>query len=564
MSDFSLINLTNQTHRNSDSDSSRFDFEISLDVETFFCNDIDLDKANHHILNRYVTYRVSQYAAFGIEDYDLWICIQTDFVLFIENHLNQLNESIWKTLLDYCYSHEYWVDHDSKRKMSAYFMKTINLDVEYNFNWIKNQIKWIEYNYRYLFKNIQQRKHELYEITLIEISRILIFIETSTIIAYSHSQQAHSQNVKKDVRYQSFSQPIDQSISVNQISQSVDQSTSVIQTSLRQAFLQSLYSQLSYNSFYAAINQLYHLYSQSFYESINQYAFFESSRSSYVINQIRFISQASQSNLSQSIQLASASQSSQSSQSSSFSFASASASQSASESVQFNQSYAPNDHYSRQLTLLNKIYKKDEKFSDTNSNFDYKVLRFYDKCRRAELLEHAYLQSVSIMLSSEALDYFYSNLQFCYSFHEFCVNIKHYFESSEWYRINLTRWQTISIADVVASNSTLSLSECLRKLCFEMSTIQKDLNSAFVDSIQLRKNIIRVCRDHFALTNELNNASINVSDLINALHTNVMNYEAIRKQHDSMQQIYLNDFTQQTYLQQNDLTIQQTHLLNQN
>jgi hypothetical protein len=64
------------------------------------------------------------------------------------------------------------------------------------------------------------------------------------------------------------------------------------------------------------------------------------------------------------------------------------------------------------------------------------------------------------------------------------------------------------------------------------------------------------------LINELNNASINVSDLINALHTNVMNYEAIRKQHDS-QQTYLqqNDLTQQIYL--NDFT-QQTHLLNQN
>ncbi len=87
-----------------------------------------------------------------------------------------------------------------------------------------------------------------------------------------------------------------------------------------------------------------------------------------------------------------------------------------------------------------------------------------------------------------------------------------------------------------------------------MSTIQKDLNSAFVDSIQLRKNIIKVCRDHSAFTNDLNNASISVSNLINSLHTSVMNYEAIRKQHDSMQQ---------TYLQQNDLT-QQTHLLNQN
>jgi hypothetical protein len=94
-----------------------------------------------------------------------------------------------------------------------------------------------------------------------------------------------------------------------------------------------------------------------------------------------------------------------------------------------------------------------------------------------------------------------------------------------------------------------------------MSTIQKDLNSAFVDSIQLRKNIIRVCRNHSALINELNNASINVSDLINALHTNVMNYEAVRKQHDS-QQIYLqqNDLTQQIYL--NGL-MQQTYLLNQ-
>jgi hypothetical protein len=79
-----------------------------------------------------VTYRVSQYAVFGIENYDLWICIQTDFVLFIENHLRQLNESTWKMLLDYCYSHEYWLDHDSKRKMSDNFMKTISFDAEYS------------------------------------------------------------------------------------------------------------------------------------------------------------------------------------------------------------------------------------------------------------------------------------------------------------------------------------------------------------------------------------------------------------------------------------------------
>jgi hypothetical protein len=218
MFDSFFINLTNQTHQNSaDSDSSRFDSKIFIDVETFFCNDIDLDKANHHILNKYVNYRVSQYAVLDIENYNLWICIQTNFVLFIESHFSQLNESNWKILLDYCYSHEYWIDHVSKRKMSANFMKTINLDAKYSFNWIKNQIKWIEYNYRYWFKNIQQRKHELYDITLIEMS-VILFIETSTTItAYSHFWKTHSQDVKKDVRYQSISQSIDQSVAVNQI-----------------------------------------------------------------------------------------------------------------------------------------------------------------------------------------------------------------------------------------------------------------------------------------------------------------------------------------------------------
>ncbi len=75
-------------------------------------------------------------------------------------------------------------------------------------------------------------------------------------------------------------------------------------------------------------------------------------------------------------------------------------------------------------------------------------------------------------------------------------------------------------------------------MCFEMILIQRDLKFALCDSIQLRKNIIRVCRDYLALINELNNTSINISDLINNLHINVMNYEAIRKQRDS-QQIYL-------------------------
>jgi hypothetical protein len=77
-------------------------------------------------------------------------------------------------------------------------------------------------------------------------------------------------------------------------------------------------------------------------------------------------------------------------------------------------------------------------------------------------------------------------------------------------------------------------------MCLEMNIIQRELDFAFYDSTHLRKNIIRICRDHSALTNDLNNASINVSDLINSLHTSITNYEVVQKSTQS-----------ETYLQQN-------------
>jgi hypothetical protein len=77
-------------------------------------------------------------------------------------------------------------------------------------------------------------------------------------------------------------------------------------------------------------------------------------------------------------------------------------------------------------------------------------------------------------------------------------------------------------------------------MCLEMNIIQKELNLVFYDSIHLRKNIMKICKDHFALINDLNNASINVFDLINSLHINITNYEVVQKWAQS-----------KTYLQQN-------------
>ncbi len=223
-----------------------------------------------------------------------------------------------------------------------------------------------------------------------------------------------------------------------------------------------------------------------------------------------------------------------------------SSSSSQSTSRFYNQS---EDDFSRQLALLNKIYRKKNKFSDTDSNFDYKVMIFYDKCKRVELLSHAYIQSVSIMLSNQTLIHYYSNqLQLSHDFFDFCISIKNAFEESEWQRRNLTRWQIISISNVVAinQNQDLFLSECLQKMCLEMNIIQKELDFAFYDSIHLRKNIIKICKDHSTLINDLNNVSINVSNLINSLHISITNYEIVQKsaQFETYLQSNSNSFNQ--------------------
>jgi hypothetical protein len=182
---FTLISETNLT-KNSNFSSSFLSSDLS-DFEKQFDNDLNLDKTDKKILNKYVFYCLNQYTLLNSVDYDLWISIQADFADFIEKHLNQLNESIWKSLLNYCYSHDYWINHDSLRKCFANFLKTLNVNIEYSINWIVDQIKWMKYNYKKLSSNIRQRKQKIIEIKNIEITETIIKIK-STITAYFHSQ----------------------------------------------------------------------------------------------------------------------------------------------------------------------------------------------------------------------------------------------------------------------------------------------------------------------------------------------------------------------------------------
>jgi hypothetical protein len=52
--------------------------------------------------------------------------------------------------------------------------------------------------------------------------------------------------------------------------------------------------------------------------------------------------------------------------------------------------------YEKKLSMLNKLYKKKKKFENTKDNFDFKLTIYLDKCRHADLSEHAYEKGVQL------------------------------------------------------------------------------------------------------------------------------------------------------------------------
>lgn len=177
--------------------------------------------------------------------------------------------------------------------------------------------------------------------------------------------------------------------------------------------------------------------------------------------------------------------------------------------------------------MLDKFYKKKDKFSDTGDNFNFKVTIFYDKCKQVRLPLNVYIYGASIMLSSQAQTYCYANCYNTSTFDRFGTNMHVFFEGPKWQRLNMIKWQTFSLTDIISTNPTLSTTKFLQKLCTKLNTILRGVNPVYHGTIHFCENIIQAHRDHLALTAGLINLFLETSDLVNNLYTSIINYKAI-------------------------------------
>ncbi|KAI9043112.1 uncharacterized protein KD926_004615 [Aspergillus affinis] len=121
-------------------------------------------------------------------------------------------------------------------------------------------------------------------------------------------------------------------------------------------------------------------------------------------------------------------------------------------------SIRPKNDLSKEIASVTKIYTEDQKYSGTdNSSLDFKLNIFYDICSRAGLLLHGYKAALLTMLKGVAEDHYYSSGLSLKTFQEACHHLRQFFEGPEFYRQNLTKWNTISLQKIMNDNHKKSI-----------------------------------------------------------------------------------------------------------
>jgi hypothetical protein len=479
------------------------DNRINVDTKTLFKNELNFATANRIFINKFVNYLLVQWDNSNYENYALWSIIHDEFENWIETHFDHLNLKIWNDLRNFCYVRDVWINHnfESDRIKVSIMLNMIRFD--WNNVWTFDQIKWIENRFEILSRVIKKRKHEFDDI-----------FNLDDVTIYSHESNFKSsnniRNIILDDRHMRFT-TFDDQHNVNST-----------------LFVQSFYA------YFIVCQHEYNYHSES--ESSTSTALsvsirvFESASISQAFQTFRVENQHARSIL-LSINLISNQHARSSSSSEILVFASTLRNSTSYVSTSITLRITKN--FFKKLSQLNKIYTLEKKFTNTNDNFDFKLRIFFNKCKRVELSSHAYMKEAKFMLAKRALFHFYDNNYENITFDKFRVDMKKFFAESKWKRYNLTKWQVMHIENVIVVNSNLFLIECLQKLCVDLDDVQKELNSDYHDSNQMRKVLIRACRNHSILLIELHNSSSNFSDLINFLYSSIVNYESINKKHNT-------------------------------
>ena len=91
--------------------------------------------------------------------------------------------------------------------------------------------------------------------------------------------------------------------------------------------------------------------------------------------------------------------------------------------------------YRQELSIIIKIYTEESKYGNNKNNFNFKLIIFYNICRRANILYKAKAKAFPIMLKGLVFNFFYLNNTINkLFFQDICNTIQTYFKGLKYKR----------------------------------------------------------------------------------------------------------------------------------
>ncbi|EKD14468.1 hypothetical protein MBM_07189 [Drepanopeziza brunnea f. sp. 'multigermtubi' MB_m1] len=151
----------------------------------------------------------------------------------------------------------------------------------------------------------------------------------------------------------------------------------------------------------------------------------------------------------------------------------------------------------KELALFARSFLKELKYSRPDDDFNTQLRIFADQASRYGLTSDDYLAAFSIMLTKEAITFYYNHVIKARlpTFKANAIAVKDYFETDHRRQAKYDRWEQISLELVRKENPGTSLSECFEKLAKELRGIQSSLRPGLRDDRSLADKLYSACKN---------------------------------------------------------------------
>jgi hypothetical protein len=135
------------------------------------------------------------------------------------------------------------------------------------------------------------------------------------------------------------------------------------------------------------------------------------------------------------------------------------------------------------------------------------------------------MRALPIMLKGLALDYYYNTMLGSLSYRDACEGLRSFFEPLEYYRVNLNKWNSITLNTVLGRHPDKTIGKAVQLLVNELTELQHGLEEDLRKPAFFLNKIVTACQGTPACRYAVSSSLTDLGQLLNNLQSSITAWE---------------------------------------